>query len=214
MDGGSIAEMKTGEGKTLTAVLPLYLNALVTDEEGQGKGAHLITVNETLARRDAEEMGPVFESLGLSVGVLTEDLSPEEKKAAYAADVTYTTNTNIGFDFLRDQMVASPGEKVQRGLHYALIDEVDQVLIDEASTPLILSAGDETTDAEYRNFANLVRGFDTNGLDFLISNKDRTIEPTDEGIRFIETHLAFQEAREELLSSEHNIGDGSPVADA
>ena len=213
MDGGSIAEMKTGEGKTLTAVLPLYLNALATDDEGQGKGAHLITVNETLARRDAEEMGPVFESLGLSVGIVTEDLSPQEKQAAYAADVTYTTNTNIGFDYLRDQMVASPGEKVQRGLHYALIDEVDQVLIDEASTPLILSAGDETTEAEYRNFANLVRGLDTSGLDFLINNKDRTVEPTDEGLRYIETHLAFQDAREDLLASDHSIGDGSPLAE-
>ena len=214
MDAGSIAEMKTGEGKTLTAVLPLYLNALALDDEGRGKGAHLITVNETLARRDAEEMGPVFESLGLTVGVVTEDLSPEEKRAAYACDVTYSTNTNIGFNYLRDQMVASPGQKVQRGLHYALIDEVDQVLIDEASTPLILSAGDENTDSEYRNFANLVRGLDTNGLDFLINNKDRTVEPTDEGIRYIETHLAFQDARQELLASQHDLGDGSAVAEA
>lgn len=201
MDQGSIAEMKTGEGKTLTAVLPLYLNALAVDENGQGKGAHLITVNDTLAKRDGEEMRPVFESLGLSLGIVTEDMSVSEKQEAYECDVTYSTNTTIGFDYLRDQMVTSAENRVQRGLHYALIDEVDMVLIDEASTPLILSTDGPESEAEYRNFANLVKGMKTDGTDFLINNKDRTIQPTEEGIRYIETHLNFQEARETYLQA-------------
>jgi preprotein translocase subunit SecA len=130
---GKIAEMKTGEGKTLVATMPLYLNALT------GKGAHLVTVNDYLARRDREWMGPVYESLGLSVGVLQGGMDHDARKEAYSCDVTYGTNNEFGFDYLRDNMVWSVEEKVQRGHHYAIVDEVDSILIDEARTPLIIS---------------------------------------------------------------------------
>ncbi len=130
---GNIAEMKTGEGKTLTATMPVYLNAIT------GKGVHVVTVNEYLAQRDAMEMGQLYEFLGLSVGINLNSLSKEEKKEAYEADITYGTNNEFGFDYLRDNMVLYPEEKVQRPLHYAVIDEVDSILIDEARTPLIIS---------------------------------------------------------------------------
>lgn len=130
---GNIAEMKTGEGKTLTATMPVYLNAL------SGKGVHVVTVNEYLASRDAVEMGKLYEFLGLSVGLNLNSLSKEEKQAAYAADITYSTNNELGFDYLRDNMVLYKEQKVQRPLHYAIIDEVDSILIDEARTPLIIS---------------------------------------------------------------------------
>src|SRR4051812_3762355 len=131
---GSIAEMKTGEGKTLTATLPVVLNALA------GKGVHLVTVNDYLARRDAEWMRPIYEMLGVSVGFLTsEERDPAEKRAAYAADVTYGTNSEFGFDYLRDNLAISLDNKVQRGHGYGIVDEVDNILIDEARTPLIIS---------------------------------------------------------------------------
>ncbi len=130
---GKIAEMKTGEGKTLVATLPAYLNALT------GKGVHVITVNDYLARRDAEMMGQLYGYLGLSTGVIVGGLSPEERRAAYAADITYGTNNEFGFDYLRDNMAFSKDEQVQRNLHYAIVDEVDSILIDEARTPLIIS---------------------------------------------------------------------------
>jgi len=133
LDGGSIAEMATGEGKTLVATMPLYLNAL------EGKGAHLVTVNDYLARRDSEWMGRVFELLGVSVGCIQSDMGNEERIAAYAADITYGTNNEFGFDYLRDNMKTRLEDKVQRGHHYAIVDEVDSVLIDEARTPLIIS---------------------------------------------------------------------------
>lgn len=202
MDQGSIAEMMTGEGKTLTAVLPLYLNALACDENGKSKGAHLITVNDTLAERDGEEMRPVFESLGMTLGVVTEGKTPEEKREAYQSDITYATNNAIGFDYLRDQMVKRPEDRVQRDLHYALVDEVDMVLIDEASTPLILSVGDSGGDSDYRNFNRLVQGLRTDGSDFHLSNKEKTISLTAEGLQYVETHLGFQEAREKALNSD------------
>ncbi|HWP19546.1 MAG TPA: preprotein translocase subunit SecA [Burkholderiaceae bacterium] len=130
---GKIAEMRTGEGKTLVATLPVYLNALT------GKGVHVVTVNDYLARRDAEWMGRLYNFLGLSVGVNLPQMPREEKQAAYASDVTYGTNNEFGFDYLRDNMVYEPGDRVQRGLHYAIVDEVDSILIDEARTPLIIS---------------------------------------------------------------------------
>lgn len=130
---GNISEMKTGEGKTLTATMPVYLNALT------GKGVHVVTVNEYLASRDATEMGQLYEFLGLTVGLNLNGLSKEEKQAAYAADITYSTNNELGFDYLRDNMVLYKEQKVQRPLHYAVIDEVDSILIDEARTPLIIS---------------------------------------------------------------------------
>ena len=128
-----IAEMKTGEGKTLTATLTAYLNAL------PGKGVHIITVNDYLAKRDAEFNRPLFEYLGLSVAFNIPGMNPEDKKAAYQADITYGTNNEFGFDYLRDNMAFSPQDRVQRDLYYALVDEVDSILIDEARTPLIIS---------------------------------------------------------------------------
>ncbi len=130
---GNISEMKTGEGKTLTATMPVYLNAVT------GKGVHVVTVNEYLASRDATEMGQLYEFLGLTVGLNLNGMSKEEKQAAYAADITYGTNNEYGFDYLRDNMVLYNNQKVQRPLHYAVIDEVDSILIDEARTPLIIS---------------------------------------------------------------------------
>ncbi|MGB2992266.1 MAG: DEAD/DEAH box helicase, partial [Paenisporosarcina sp.] len=130
---GNIAEMKTGEGKTLTSTLPVYLNAIT------GKGVHVVTVNEYLASRDAEEMGKLYNFLGLTVGLNLNSLNKDEKREAYAADITYSTNNELGFDYLRDNMVLYKEEHVQRPLYYAVIDEVDSILIDEARTPLIIS---------------------------------------------------------------------------
>ena len=130
---GRIAEMKTGEGKTLVATLPSYLNAL------EGQGVHVVTVNDYLAKRDAEWMGKVHEFLGLTVGCVLQPMKPDERREAYNCDITYITNNELGFDYLRDNMVIYKDRLVQRGLHYALIDEVDSVLIDEARTPLIIS---------------------------------------------------------------------------
>ena len=130
---GRIAEMKTGEGKTLVSTLPAYLNALT------GEGVHIVTVNDYLAKRDAEWMGKVHEFLGLKVGVVLNDMDNDQRRAAYACDVTYVTNNELGFDYLRDNMVIYKEQLVQRGLKYAIIDEVDSVLIDEARTPLIIS---------------------------------------------------------------------------
>jgi preprotein translocase subunit SecA len=130
---GRIAEMKTGEGKTLVSTLPAYLNAL------EGKGVHIVTVNDYLAKRDAEWMGKVHEFLGLTVGVVLNDMKPEERRAAYGCDITYVTNNELGFDYLRDNMVIYKEQLVQRDLHYCIIDEIDSVLIDEARTPLIIS---------------------------------------------------------------------------
>ena len=133
LHNGKIAEMRTGEGKTLVATLPVYLNALT------GKGVHVVTVNDYLARRDAEWMGRLYNFLGLTVGVNLPQMPREEKQAAYGADVTYGTNNEFGFDYLRDNMVYETGDRVARGLHYAIVDEVDSILIDEARTPLIIS---------------------------------------------------------------------------
>lgn len=141
LHNGGIAEMKTGEGKTLVATLPAYLNAL------SGKGVHIVTVNDYLARRDSEWMGKVYRFLGLSVGLIVNGLDPDQRREAYAADITYGTNNEFGFDYLRDNMVQYKSEKVQRGLNYAIVDEVDSILIDEARTPLIISGqGTESTD--------------------------------------------------------------------
>ena len=138
---GRIAEMKTGEGKTLVATLPVYLNALT------GKGVHVVTVNDYLARRDSEWMGKVYRYLGLSVGLIVHGLSKDERRAAYACDITYGTNNEYGFDYLRDNMVTYREEMVQRALNFAIVDEVDSILIDEARTPLIISGkGDASTD--------------------------------------------------------------------
>lgn len=138
---GRIAEMKTGEGKTLVATLPAYLNAL------SGKGVHIVTVNDYLARRDSEWMGKLYRFMGLSVGLIVHECTNEERKAAYAADITYGTNNEMGFDYLRDNMVLYAEHRVQRGHSFAIVDEVDSILIDEARTPLIISGqGDKSTD--------------------------------------------------------------------
>ena len=141
---GRIAEMRTGEGKTLMSTLAAYLNAI------PGQGMHVVTVNDYLARRDAEWMGKLYEALGLSVGVIYSGQSHEEKQAAYRADITYGTNNEFGFDYLRDNMAFSTEDKVQRALSYAIIDEVDSILIDEARTPLIISGPAEDSSALYR----------------------------------------------------------------
>src|ERR1700751_3511643 len=142
---GKISEMKTGEGKTLVATLPCYLNALA------GHGVHVVTVNDYLAKRDAEWMGKIYEFLGLTVGVIVHDLSDDERRAAYGADITYSTNNEFGFDYLRDNMKFDIKDCVQRGHYYAIVDEVDSILIDEARTPLIISGpAEESTDKYYR----------------------------------------------------------------
>src|SRR3990167_5630371 len=142
---GKIAEMATGEGKTLAATLPAYLNALL------GKGVHVVTVNDYLAKRDREWMGPIYEFLGLTVGVIQHDMDAEQRQASYGCDITYGTNNEFGFDYLRDNMVSFKEEMVQRGHHFAIVDEVDSILIDEARTPLIISGpAEESTDKYYR----------------------------------------------------------------
>ena len=151
---GYIAEMKTGEGKTLTATLPLYLNAL------EGKGAHLVTVNDYLAKRDAEWMGKVFSYLGLSVGVIAPDMEEAEKISAYSADVTYATNNELGFDYLRDNMKSDLSEICQRAPHYAIVDEVDSILIDEARTPLIISGPTNDKSELYTRVNSLIPKLD------------------------------------------------------
>ena len=149
---GRIAEMKTGEGKTLVATLPAYLNAL------NGNGVHIVTVNDYLAKRDSEWMGKVHRFLGLTVGLIVHDLTSEERRKAYAADITYGTNNEMGFDYLRDNMAIYASELVQRGHAFAIVDEVDSILIDEARTPLIISGMGEKSTEMYSRTESLVRG--------------------------------------------------------
>ena len=182
---GKIAEMKTGEGKTLAATLPLYLNALT------GKGCHLVTVNDYLARRDAGWMGPIYNFLGLSVGVIVHGMEDEERRHAYAADITYGTNNEFGFDYLRDNMKFSLEDYVQRDFHYAIVDEVDSILIDEARTPLIISGpSEESTDKYYR--INQVIPRLRKDMDYTIEEKTRTVVLTEEGIARVEKYLKVQ----------------------
>lgn len=182
LHSGKIAEMATGEGKTLVAVLPVYLNSLT------GRGVHVITVNDYLAKRDSEWMGKAYNFLGLSVGVITNDLDDEERKKAYNCDVTYGTNNEFGFDYLRDNMKFSLDEYVQKDLNYAIIDEVDSVLIDEARTPLIISGeSDEATELYYK--ADNAVSFLTKDLDYTVDEKLKTAILTEEGIEKIEKRL-------------------------
>ena len=179
LHSGKIAEMATGEGKTLVAVLPAYLNSLT------GRGVHVITVNDYLAKRDSEWMGKAYKLLGLSVGVITNDLDDAERKKAYNCDVTYGTNNEFGFDYLRDNMKFSLDDYVQKELNYAIIDEVDSVLIDEARTPLIISGeSDETTELYYK--ADSAVGFLKKDLDYTVDEKLKTAILTEEGIEKIE----------------------------
>ena len=187
---GKIAEMKTGEGKTLAATLPIYLNALL------GKGVHVVTVNDYLAKRDATWMGPVYEALGLQAAYITHDTTPLERKEAYQADVTYGTNNEFGFDYLRDNMARSKEEMVQRELHFAIVDEVDSILIDEARTPLIISAPDVESAKLYQQFA-LIMPMLSPGTDYIIDEKLRTVVPTESGIEKIESALGKKGIYEE-----------------
>ena len=171
---GNIAEMKTGEGKTLTSVLPAYLNALT------GEGVHIITVNEYLASRDAEWMGGIHRFLGLTVGVNARDLSPKEKQAAYNCDILYSTNNEVGFDYLRDNMVVRKEERVQRKLNFAIIDEVDSVLIDEARTPLIISGGEMKSANLYIDADRFAKGI-KEGKDFVYDEKTKSVNLTESG---------------------------------
>lgn len=173
MHYGDIAEMKTGEGKTLTSVMCVYLNALA------GKGVHVVTVNDYLAQRDAEWMGQIYKFLGLSVGVNNRELSPSAKREAFACDVTYTTNSELGFDYLRDNMVTSLHERVLRSLHIAIIDEVDSILIDESRTPLIISGGSKKTANLYKQADKFVKGL--KGDEYEIDEKTRQILLTEKG---------------------------------
>jgi len=209
---GKIAEMRTGEGKTLVATLGVYLNAL------SGKGVHVVTVNDYLARRDANWMRPLYEFLGLTVGVVTPFQPPEEKRAAYAADITYGTNNEFGFDYLRDNMAFSMEEKFQRELNFAVIDEVDSILIDEARTPLIISGQAEDSSKLYTEINKLipqlklhveeVEGQVTQAGHYTIDEKTRQVELNEAGHQFIEDMLTRVGllAEGESLYSAHNLG--------
>ena len=216
---GRIAEMKTGEGKTLVATLPSYLNAL------EGKGVHVVTVNDYLAKRDAEWMGQVHEFLGLTVGVVLNSMDNDERRAAYNCDITYVTNNELGFDYLRDNMVIYKEQLVQRGLHYALIDEVDSVLIDEARTPLIISGQSDKSTKLYEacdilarqlergeasgefTKMNAIMGEDIEETgDFIVNEKEKNINLTEEGVKKVEKFFHIENlADSENLEIQHNI---------
>ena len=194
---GQIAEMKTGEGKTLVATLPSYLNALT------GRGVHVVTVNDYLARRDAEWMGQIHRFLGLTVGLVQQSMSPQERKKNYECDITYATNSELGFDYLRDNMAADKSEIVQRDFQFCVIDEVDSILIDEARTPLIISGQVERSQEKYLQaaqvVANLKRAIDTSkdGIDpegdYEVDEKQRSCILTDEGFANTEKLLNVQD---------------------
>lgn len=179
---GKIAEMKTGEGKTLVCTMPVYLNALT------GKGVHVVTVNDYLAHRDAEWMSGLYNALGLTVGIIAYGQSPEEKRAAYNSDITYGTNNEFGFDYLRDNMATSMENMVQRDLHYSIVDEVDSILIDEARTPLIISAPAEESTSKYQRYSHLVNDLREHE-DFEIDEKGKTATLTEAGIANMEQKL-------------------------
>jgi preprotein translocase subunit SecA len=182
---GKITEMKTGEGKTLAATMPLYLNALT------GKGVHLVTVNDYLARRDAAWMGPIYNFLGLSVGIVVHGLTDEERRKAYGCDITYGTNNEFGFDYLRDNMKFTLEDYVQRDFHYAIVDEVDSILVDEARTPLIISGPSEESTDKYYRINQIIPGMQKD-RDYTIDEKARTVVLTEEGVARVEKALKVQ----------------------
>ncbi|HZX21509.1 MAG TPA: preprotein translocase subunit SecA [Clostridia bacterium] len=182
---GRIAEMRTGEGKTLVATLPVYLNAL------EGKGVHVVTVNDYLAKRDREWMGKIYTFLGLTVGVIVHGLSNEQRRAAYNADITYGTNNEFGFDYLRDNMVINIEDMVQRKLNFAIVDEVDSILIDEARTPLIISGQGEKSTKLYFAVDQFIK-FLKNETDFTIDEKANTVTLTEDGIAKVEKHFGIE----------------------
>ena len=206
---GRIAEMRTGEGKTLVSTLPAYLNAL------EGKGIHVVTVNDYLAQRDAQWMGQIHEFLGLTVGVVLNSMKSEERRAAYACDITYVTNNELGFDYLRDNMVIYKEQLVLRSLHYAIIDEVDSVLIDEARTPLIISGQSGKSTKLYEACDILARQLTKGEVsqeltkmdaimgieieesgDFVVNEKDKIVNLTAEGIEKVEKFFQIQNLAE------------------
>ena len=188
---GNIAEMKTGEGKTLVSTLPAYLNALA------GQGVHIVTVNDYLAQRDAENMGRVHRFLGLSVGVIHPQMAPQQRRPAYAADITYGTNNEFGFDYLRDNMSWSADELVQRGHHYAIVDEVDSILIDEARTPLIISGPSDQSSRWYTEFARMVPRLKRDDH-YEVDEKKRTVAITEDGVAAIEDLLGIENLYESV----------------
>jgi preprotein translocase subunit SecA len=182
---GKIAEMKTGEGKTLAATMPVYLNAL------SGKGVHVVTVNDYLARRDAQWMGEIYEFLGLTVGLIQDYMGFDERTPAYEADITYGTNAQFGFDYLRDNIGTHVDHLVQRGLNYAIVDEVDSILIDEARTPLIISGMPESAADTYYRFASIVPRLKA-GEDYEVDEKKRQVAPTESGVEKVEKFLGVE----------------------
>ena len=216
---GRIAEMRTGEGKTLVATFPSYLNAL------EGKGVHVVTVNDYLAKRDAEWMGQIHQFLGLSVGVILNSMNSDERRAAYACDITYATNNELGFDYLRDNMVIYKEQLVQRDLHYAIIDEVDSILIDEARTPLIISGqGGKSTElyrmcdilarqlkrgeasGELTKMAAIMKEEIKETGDFIVNEKEKSVHLTEEGVRKVEQFFHIDNlADPENLEIQHNV---------
>ena len=216
---GRISEMKTGEGKTLVSTLPAYLNALT------GEGVHIVTVNDYLAKRDAEWMGQVHEFLGLTVGVVLNSMDNDERRAAYNCDITYVTNNELGFDYLRDNMVIYKEQLVQRGLKYAIIDEVDSVLIDEARTPLIISGQSDKSTKLYEacdilarqlekgeasgefSKMNAIMGEDIEETgDFIVNEKEKNINLTEDGVKKVEKFFHIENlADPENLEIQHNI---------
>lgn len=222
MHQGRIAEMRTGEGKTLVATLPAYLNAIA------GKGVHVVTVNDYLAKRDSEWMGEVFRFLGLTVGVVLNNMEHAERQAAYACDITYATNNELGFDYLRDNMVVRKENMVQRDLNYAIIDEVDSVLIDEARTPLIISGqGSKSTDLykvadlfvkQLKKGAILNEEAAMNPLmkediqeegDFILDEKAKSVTLTQEGVKKAEKFFTLENFSDpENLEIQHHVNNG------
>jgi preprotein translocase subunit SecA len=216
---GKIAEMATGEGKTLVATLPVYLNALT------GEGVHVITVNDYLANRDRHWMGPVYEFLGLSVGVIQHDMDQRSRKEAYACDITYGTNNEFGFDYLRDNMVVNAADMVQRPLNYAIVDEVDSILIDESRTPLIISGPAEESTDKYYTINKIIpklkgkiitdkeemeakhKGLDIEkGIDYVVNEKNHTVNLTDEGVMKCQQMIGVANLYEDIQSEwEHHI---------
>src|SRR5690625_3201214 len=182
---GNISEMKTGEGKTLSSTMPAYLNAI------SGKGVHVITVNEYLAERDAKEMGELYEFLGLTVGLNISVMSKEEKREAYACDITYSTNNELGFDYLRDNMVLYKEQMVQRSLNFALIDEVDSILVDEARTPLIISGSVEQSTQLYQQANSFVRVLKEEE-DYTLDEKTKNVQLTEEGVNKAERAFGIE----------------------
>ena len=219
LNEGDVAEMRTGEGKTLVSTAPAYLNAL------EGKGVHIVTVNDYLAKRDAEWMGKVHEFLGLTVGIILNGMDNKERQAAYNCDITYVTNNELGFDYLRDNMVIYKEQLVQRGLHYAIIDEVDSVLIDEARTPLIISGqsgkstklyeacdilarqmqrGEESP--EFTKMAAIMGVEVEESGDFIVNEKDKVVNLTEEGVKKVERFFKIDNlADPENLEIQHNV---------